>query len=132
MHKNILAAGALLGGLGVALGAFGAHGLQKLTTDATILHGYQTGVQYQVYHALTLLAVGILAAKAHSGLLKWSAIFFIAGTFLFSGSLYLLTFLKIQNSTAIKWVGPVTPLGGVCFITGWLLLLLAVKKSSAK
>jgi uncharacterized membrane protein YgdD (TMEM256/DUF423 family) len=131
MHKNILTTGALLGGLGVALGAFGAHGLQKLTTDATILHGYQTGVQYQVYHALALLAVGILAAKAYSGLLKWSAIFFTTGTILFSGSLYLLTFLKIQNSTAIKWVGPVTPLGGVCFILGWLLLLLAVRKPSA-
>lgn len=126
MHKNILAAGAILGGAGVALGAFGAHGLQKLTSDASILHSYQTGVQYQVYHALALLGVGILAERNPGALLKWAGRLFIAGIVLFSGSLYLLTMLKIQGSTAVKWIGPVTPLGGLCFIAGWLLLLLAV------
>lgn len=132
MHKKFLAAGAALAGLAVALGAFGAHGLEKITTDAKILHGYHTGVQYQVYHALALLAVGQLIEKNGSALLKWAGNFFIAGIFLFSGSLYLLTFLKIQGSTAVKWAGPVTPLGGVCFIAGWVLLLLAVwnKKTS--
>jgi uncharacterized membrane protein YgdD (TMEM256/DUF423 family) len=132
MHKKFLAAGAALAGLAVALGAFGAHGLEKITSDAKILHGYQTGVQYQVYHALALLAVGLLIEKKGSALLKWAGNLFIAGIFLFSGSLYLLTFLKIQGSTAVKWAGPVTPLGGVCFIAGWVLLLLAVlkKKSS--
>lgn len=128
MHKNYLTTAALFGGLAVALGAFGAHGLERVTTDEKILHGYQTGVQYQLYHALALLAVGILFEKYASRNLKWAAISFITGILLFSGSLYLLTFLKIQGSTAVRFVGPVTPLGGLFFIAGWLLLLLAVQK----
>ena len=101
-------AAAIFGGLAVALGAFGAHGLEGITKDEKILHGFQTGVQYQMYHALALL--------------------FIAGIFLFSGSLYLLTFLKIQESSSVKLVGPVTPLGGLFFIAGWLFLLVAAFK----
>jgi uncharacterized membrane protein YgdD (TMEM256/DUF423 family) len=128
MHKKFLVTAAALGGLAVALGAFGAHGLEKLTADEKILHGYQTGVQYQVYHALALLAVGILIEKAYCAFLKWAGYLFIAGIVLFSGSLYLLTFLKIQGSTAIKWVGPVTPLGGVCFIAGWAALIWGVSR----
>ena len=125
MHKNYIAAAAIFGGLAVALGAFGAHGLEGLTKDEKILHGFQTGVQYQMYHALALLAVAILYEKLTARWLKWAATCFIAGIILFSGSLYLLTFLKLQESNAVKFVGPVTPLGGVFFIAGWLFLLLA-------
>lgn len=128
MHKKHLIAAAIFGGLAVALGAFGAHGLEKITSDEKILHGYQTGVQYQMYHALALLAVGILYGQFSTRYLNWAAGCFIAGVLLFSGSLYLLTFLKIQGSTAVKFVGPVTPLGGIFFIAGWVLLLLAVVK----
>lgn len=128
MHKKFLVAGAALGGLAVALGAFGAHGLEKLTTDQKLLHGYQTGVQYQVYHALALILTGMLYEQWKTAYLKWAGILFIAGICCFSGSLYLLTFLKIQGSTATSFVGPVTPLGGICFIAGWLLLLLAFLK----
>lgn len=128
MHKKFLVAGAALGGLAVALGAFGAHGLEKLTTDQKLLHGYQTGVQYQVYHALALILTGMLYEQWKIAYLKWAGILFIAGICCFSGSLYLLTFLKIQGSTATAVVGPVTPLGGICFIAGWLLLLLAFLK----
>jgi uncharacterized membrane protein YgdD (TMEM256/DUF423 family) len=128
MHKKYLVTAALFGGLAVALGAFGAHGLEQVTTDEKILHIYQTGVQYQMYHALALLAVGILYEKFAGRYLQWAAISFIAGIILFSGSLYLLTFLKIQSSTAVKFVGPVTPIGGLFFITGWLLLVLAFSK----
>ena len=128
MHKNYLAAAAIFGGLAVALGAFGAHSLEGLTKDEKILHAFQTGVQYQMYHALALLAIGTLSEKFSGRWMKWAAICFIAGIILFSGSLYLLTFLKLQGSSAIKFVGPVTPLGGVFFIAGWLFLLLAVTK----
>jgi uncharacterized membrane protein YgdD (TMEM256/DUF423 family) len=129
MHKNYLVAAAIFGGLAVAIGAFGAHGLERITTDEKILHSFQTGVQYQMYHALALLAVAILFNKFNSNLLKWVGICFIAGIILFSGSLYLLTVLKIQGSTAAKFVGPITPLGGVFFVAGWLCLLItAVKK----
>ncbi len=128
MRKSFLILAALFGALGVALGAFGAHGLEKITGDAKILHGYQTATQYQLYHALALLAAGILCEKFPGLVMKWAGYAFIAGIILFSGSLYLLTFLKINESSAVKIAGPVTPLGGLCFIAGWLLLLWAVIK----
>ena len=128
MYKNIFKAAAIFGGLAVAFGAFGAHSLEDITTDEKILHGFQTGVQYQMYHALALLAIAIMYQKDPGKWLKWAGNFFIAGIILFSGSLYLLTFLKIQESSAVKWAGPVTPLGGVFFIAGWLFLLMAVIK----
>lgn len=126
MHRKFIIVAAIFGGLGVALGAFGAHGLEKVTNDEKILQGFRTGVQYQIYHALALLAVAILYDKFSVKPMKWAGYFLIAGVILFSGSLYLLTFLKIQESSAIKFVGPVTPLGGVCFIVGWICLLVAV------
>ncbi len=125
MHKKILIAGAIFGALGVALGAFGAHGLQKLTQDEKILHSFQTGVQYQIYHALALLFVGLIYDKLPVKHLRWAAICFIAGVLLFSGSLYLLTFLKINESGFSKIIGPVTPIGGLFLIAGWLLLFIA-------
>ena len=128
MHKNFLIAAAICGGLAVALGAFGAHGLESITTDEKILHGFQTGVQYQMIHALVLLAVAMLFEKFPGKWIRWAGMFFISGIILFSGSLYLLTFLKIQESSAVKLVGPVTPLGGICFIAGWLFLLIAAVK----
>lgn len=126
MSRSFLIAASILGALAVALGAFGAHGLENLTTDPKILHGFQTGTQYQVYHALALLAVAILYEKFPVKAMKWAGYSFITGIILFSGSLYLLTFLKIKESNAVKIAGPITPLGGVCFIAGWLLLLIAV------
>jgi len=128
MHKRYVVLAALFGGLAVALGAFGAHGLEQITTDEKIIHGFQTGVQYQLYHALALLAVAIIYEKLPEPQMKWSATCFIAGIILFSGSLYLLTVLKIQESSAVKMVGPVTPVGGLFFIAGWLLLFLAASK----
>ena len=121
-------AAAIFGGLAVALGAFGAHGLEGITKDEKILHGFQTGVQYQMYHALALLFIALLYDKSPGKCLKWAGNSFIAGIFLFSGSLYLLTFLKIQESSSVKLVGPVTPLGGLFFIAGWLFLLVAAFK----
>jgi len=126
MLRKFIIAAAIFGGLGVALGAFGAHGLEKATSDQKILQGFRTGVQYQLFHALALLGVAILYDKFPDKMMKWAGYFFISGIILFSGSLYLLTFLKIQGSNAIKFVGPVTPLGGLCLIAGWLFLLLAV------
>lgn len=128
MHRSFLIAGAIFGGLGVALGAFGAHGLQNITQDEKILHGFQTAVQYQIYHALALLAMAIIFEKIPDRFIKWAGNCFITGIILFSGSPYLLTFLKIQESNAVKIAGPVTPLGGIFFIAGWLLLLAAVVK----
>ncbi|MBI3137539.1 MAG: DUF423 domain-containing protein [Sphingobacteriales bacterium] len=127
MHKNYLGIAAFLGALTVAIGAFGAHGLQKITSDAVILRSYQTAVQYQLYHVLGLLAIGILFERFSSSVLRWAANLFLAGILLFSGSIYVLTYLKIKGmSTA--WVGPVTPVGGLLFIAGWLCLMVAVTR----
>ena len=128
MHKYFLSAAALFGGLSVALGAFGAHALEGITDDAKTLHGFQTGIQYQMYHALALLMIALLYAKMPEKWVRWAGSCFITGIILFSGSLYLLTYLKIQGSDAVKFVGPITPLGGLFFIAGWLFLLLAAFK----
>ena len=128
MYRTFLTAGAIFGGLGVALGAFGAHGLQSMTSDETIIHGFQTGVQYQVYHALALLAAAVIFEKFPYRFTKWAGNCFITGIILFSGSLYALTLLKIQGSSLTKIAGPITPLGGVFFILGWLFLLMSILK----
>lgn len=128
MHKSFLIAGALFGGLAVILGAFGAHGLQKITADEKLLQGFQTAVQYQMYHALALLAVAIIYDRLPDRLVKWSGILFILGIILFSGSLYLLTALKINESGLTKIAGPITPAGGLVLVAGWLFLLIGVLK----
>jgi uncharacterized membrane protein YgdD (TMEM256/DUF423 family) len=130
MHKRFLAIAAVFGGLAVALGAFGAHGLERLTTDEKILQGFRTGTQYQMYHALALLLVAGLYDKFSLVPVKWAANCFITGIILFSGSLYLLTYFKIQESDAVKFVGPVTPVGGLFLISGWLFLLAAALKKN--
>lgn len=128
MHKSFTIAAAFFAGLAVALGAFGAHGLEKITTDEKILHTFQTGVQYQMYHALGLLAIAFLADRFKNNWINWAGRSFITGIILFSGSLYLLTFLKVEDNPAVKIIGPITPIGGLFFIAGWILLLVAVLK----
>jgi uncharacterized membrane protein YgdD (TMEM256/DUF423 family) len=125
--KMFLILGTLLAGLAVALGAFGAHGLKKLV-DADTVSIYQTGVQYQMYHALALLAVGILAQRMESSLLNYAGFFFIGGVVCFSGSLYLLSSFRAMNKVVPGFVYPITPLGGVLFIIGWIFLLFALLK----
>ena len=114
--KAFLITGALLAGLGVILGAFASHGL-KGRLDANLLSAFQTGVHYHLLHALALILVAVLMQQfpAASGL-KWTGIAFIAGIVLFSGSLYLLA------TTGLRGFGPVTPLGGLLLIAGWIWL----------
>ena len=109
-----------LGGLAVALGAFGAHGLkdklEALQTTAT----YHTAVQYHFYHALALLAVALLALQGRSsGALALAGWSFTLGVLIFSGTLYALAL------SGIKWLGAITPIGGVAFIVGWVALAVA-------
>lgn len=119
MSKTILMTAAGMMALAVGIGAFGAHGLKSHLTNE-MLQIYKTGVEYHFYHALGLLAVGLLSLNMPSGLLNWSAVLLTAGIILFSGSLYVLAV------TGIKWLGAITPLGGVSFIAGWILLFIAV------
>jgi uncharacterized membrane protein YgdD (TMEM256/DUF423 family) len=121
MAKPILMTASILLALAVALGAFGAHGL-KSQLSTNMLQTFKTGVDYHFYHGLGLLLIGILAVSYPSELVKWSAILLTAGIVLFSGSLYALAI------SGIKWLGAITPLGGISFIAGWVLLFLAVWK----
>ena len=127
MQKTYLILGALFGALAVAFGAFGAHGLKKIV-DADTVAIFQTGVQYQMYHALALLATGILFEKFTNKWVQWAGGAFIIGIILFSGSLYILTALKAADQGGLTSVGIVTPFGGLAFIVGWLLLLVGVMK----
>jgi uncharacterized membrane protein YgdD (TMEM256/DUF423 family) len=129
MHKRFIAAGALLGAIAVALGAFGAHGLKKIVPVET-LQTFQTGVQYHMYHALALLLTGLLYEKCHPKFARLAGILFIIGIILFSGSLYFLTAGKAAETTSLDKAGIITPFGGVAFIAGWLFLFLAAMKRS--
>lgn len=115
----VVIAAAISGGIGVALGAFGAHGLRSKVEDR-LLETFQTAVQYQMIHALALLIVAILMLQSGRNLaLDIAAGAFFVGILLFSGSLYGLVL------TEMRWLGPVTPLGGLCFIVGWAALVVA-------
>jgi uncharacterized membrane protein YgdD (TMEM256/DUF423 family) len=127
MHKKYLAAGALAGALAVALGAFGAHGLKKIVSPESV-SVFQTGVQYQMYHAFALLIVGILWERYPQKFIAWAGNCFISGIILFSGSLYLLTFFIAAGKVGLEGIGIITPIGGLFFIAGWLLLLLGIRK----
>lgn len=116
--RTFLALGAALAGLGVALGAFGAHGLADRVVPERI-GTFETGVRYHVYHALALLGIGLLALHRPAGALRAAGWLFVAGVALFSGSLYLLVL------TDTPLLGAVTPFGGVAFIAGWGLLAWA-------
>ena len=119
--------GALLAGLAVTLGAFGAHGLKRVVDSDTVAI-YQTGVQYQMYHAIALLFIGIMAERIANSFINYAGLFLIGGIVFFSGSLYLIASLKAINKVVPKAIGIMTPLGGLLFITGWVLLLIGIIK----
>lgn len=117
-----LVMGAVGGLLAVMAGAFGAHGLRQVVSERG-LEVFQTAVSYQMYHALILVAASLMPALGLSRrLLGIACGFWLAGIVLFSGSLYLLVL------SAHHWLGPVTPIGGVCFMIGWALLVAAALK----
>ncbi len=120
-------AGALLGGLAVIAGAFGAHALrQRYHLEERLLTSFETGVRYQMYHALALLAVGLLALHGRGGTaLSVAGWCFLVGVALFSGSIYLLT---LAIGPARLW-GPITPIGGAALIVGWFALAAAIRSS---
>ena len=119
MHKLIFAFAAFSGLASVVLGAFASHGLKQL--PAPTLHAFETGVHYQMSHSLVLLVTCVLLELwGRHWALVYASYAFVFGIILFSGSLYLLAL------TGMKWLGPVTPLGGLGLIAGWLLLLVGI------
>jgi len=127
MHKRFLITAAILGALTVAMGAFGAHALKTIVPPEALTI-YETAVKYQFYHVFALAITAILYEKYPNQSLINACVSFIVGMFLFCGSLYLLT---IRAATGIEWLkyaGPITPVGGLGFIVGWLQLAWGVKK----
>lgn len=118
MDRLFFGIGALLGFAAVAAGAFGAHGLRnRLSPD--MLNVFEIAVRYQMYHALALLAVSWFATRVPGGAVQLAGWFFLAGVVVFSGTLYLLTL------TGARWLGAVTPLGGLALLAGWACLIWA-------
>ena len=123
---------AMSGLLSVALGAFGAHGLKALLSS-DMLAAYQTGVQYQFTHTLVLLGLAVLlltfpASLVFFRMLKVSANLMLVGILLFSGSLYTMAFMSVVDISSPTWLGPITPIGGLAFILGWVFLAIAAFK----
>lgn len=125
MNKRIILTAAFFGALAVIFGAFGAHSLKKIVDDAS-LDIWQKGVDYQFYHVFALLYLSTFARYKHK-LINLSFIFFSIGIVFFSGSLYVLTLKDVLNFPT-KFIGPITPIGGLCFILGWISLFLAALK----
>lgn len=124
MERVFFGLGAGSAFLAVAAGAFGAHALRaRLAPD--LLAVFETAARYQMYHALGLLAVAWAATRWPGGLVQWAGWLFVAGTVLFSGSLYALAL------SGVRWLGAVTPLGGVAFLAGWACLVLAARRASS-
>jgi len=127
MNKTYLIIASLLGAVTVALGAFGAHGLKDKLTDYA-LGIFETAVRYQFYHVFALLAVGILFQFYGNAWMLWSGRLFIIGMILFCGSLYLLTYFLAVGNESMKWLGAITPFGGLSFIAGWICMAVALFK----
>jgi uncharacterized membrane protein YgdD (TMEM256/DUF423 family) len=123
LQKNLIQAGAVFAAASVALGALGAHQLKDHISEAS-LNAFETGVRYQFYHALALIIIGNMMRRLNEKTAKRVAYLFLLGIFLFSGSLYILSIYKIASisSNYVLWVTGLTPIGGICFVAGWLLL----------
>ena len=128
MYKPALTAGALFAGLAVIFGAFGAHVLKAVVSPDQLMV-FETGVRYQFYHSFALLAAGIIFPSFPFKTVKLAAVFFIIGIILFSGSLYAMVLLSI-NGSSIGPAGMLTPIGGLFFITGWILFILSIIKKA--
>lgn len=128
MQKTFGIIASVYGALAVILGAFGAHALKE-KLDAYQLEIFNKGVQYQFYHVMALFAVVILSTKIQSKSLDFAGWFFTVGILFFSGSLYLLATRSLTSLDSITPIlGPITPLGGLCFIIGWVLLAVSFSK----
>ncbi|MCC6369599.1 MAG: DUF423 domain-containing protein [Bacteroidia bacterium] len=133
MNKSFFTIG-ILGATAVALGALGAHALKNQLPTGLItqdqLNGFDTAARYQMYHALAMALVLMLNKDNAMKILHWAYRFLLIGIFLFSGSLYFLCTRNLLGADWLKFLGPVTPLGGLFFMAGWLCLAFAALKKS--
>lgn len=127
-NKNGLIAATLLAGLAVILGAFGAHGLKTLVSPLQI-ETFKTGVQYHFYHALAMVLAILISQYIDNQNIRRSFGLFAVGILFFSGSLYGFTLSEALGTEGVRWLGLVTPLGGLFFILGWINLSIGIYKS---
>ena len=123
MKVNWFATGAIAAAIGVTLGAFGAHALKPRVAE-DLLSIFEIGVRYHMYHALALLAVAWAAGRWPGNWVNASGWLFVIGILIFSGSLYLMAL------SGARWLGAITPIGGLCFILGWIALAMAALRSN--
>lgn len=123
MNKRIILTAAFFGALAVILGAFGAHSLKNLVDDYG-LSIWQKGVDYQFYHTFALLYLSTFA-RYKNKLIAISYLLFVAGIVMFSGSLYLMALKDVIGLKSTAILGPITPIGGLCFVAGWISLFVA-------
>ena len=132
MQKRFLQFSGLSGAMAVALGAIGAHYLKTKVETGQItfenLQTYETAVRYQMFHSIVILAIVLGGDRIDAKLLRFSCYFFIIGIILFSGSLYLLSIRTLLGIESWHWLGPITPLGGLFFILGWVFVFIAALK----
>lgn len=122
MDKSSLVKGAILGCIAVIFGALGAHALKEVLLPEQ-LHSFETGVRYQMYHAIAILFLAVVLKNKSSKLLLTTVNLFFWGVVLFSGSIYLLTLKNIITADFLKFAGPITPIGGIILVLGWVLLI---------
>lgn len=127
MLKSFLRIAVLLGASAVILGAFASHVLKDMLSEKSIAI-FETAVRYQFYHVFALMTTAILFKEYPSPKLRWACRLFLTGIFIFCGSLYLLAFLL----PAFSFIGAITPIGGTCFIAGWVMLFLGLSKKVIK
>lgn len=131
MRNSILALGALLAGITIAMGALGAHALKDILTAAQ-LQTYETAVRYQLFHVFALFVIGILQNQYPQLSLGFCTKLVLVGMVLFGGSIYLVLFLSHIAVPIPFWIYLITPLGGLCYISSWLLLAIKLYRVSQK
>lgn len=132
MNKNLFAVGALMGLLAVAIGAFGAHGLEGKITDDRI-GIFETGVTYHFYHTFAIFIAAFLYLHFKDKTFQRAGWFFFVGILMFSGSLYLLaTRVLLGIESWVSILGPITPIGGILFIIGWGMLFWGIRNNSSR
>lgn len=129
MKKKILLFSGISGTTAVMLGAMGAHAL-KAKLDANDLNAYETAVRYQLFHTFVLMIIALLITKTENKWLTSSAYFIGIGMLLFSGSIYLLSTQSLFTSMSLLFLGPITPLGGLLMISGWVMFTISIYKST--
>ena len=128
MHRKLLVIGAIFGALSVGLGAFAAHALRNLVSDIA-LGTFETGVRYQFYHTIAIFIAAFAYREYRVSLVSIAGWLFVIGILLFSGSLYMLAFIQASVKPGYNWIGAVTPVGGLLFIIGWLMLAFAFMRN---